>query len=370
MKSLLYVIKILLEINGAIALLSLLTFVILRQQKSHLVTTMPQPNQSSQGFHRNIQELPSDLQKQIEANHQQIKQLQQEKDQEINALKAQLAAYQKASQQPTVVSSYQQPVPTIIPEEPTPSVDYGNTPQIPTFIFPEQSSPTITPEEPTPSADDATQPTSLTPKPATINLANVPRTKPQPTEQSEEISQPHPSPTGQSPTTPNQEVQPVVTKSQLSILDNYDEISTADIGITTFAETKGKEPVNNVQSPNSSYLFISAFGLTNRFSDQTNYPSQTIVAPQAVTPLDPSISLANDLAAGLIVAQHKGQINYRTHNYRKVQTAIGSLRRGTSENLQEAAHLARISPSILVQVAKWGEVRPGRFDPYQVSLVK
>jgi hypothetical protein len=69
------------------------------------------------------------------------------------------------------------------------------------------------------------------------------------------------------------------------------------------------------------------------------------------------ISYANDISAGLLVAGNKGQINYGTTNYRRVQTAIVLLRQG--EDMENAARRAKVSLETLQQLIKWGKNRPG-----------
>lgn len=75
---------------------------------------------------------------------------------------------------------------------------------------------------------------------------------------------------------------------------------------------------------------------------------------------DESIRQANDIAAGLLVADTKGQINYGTRTYRKVQTAIRLLRRGGT--LEAAARQANLSTATLQQLIEWGANRPGSFN--------
>jgi hypothetical protein len=65
---------------------------------------------------------------------------------------------------------------------------------------------------------------------------------------------------------------------------------------------------------------------------------------------------ANLIATGLLVAQNKKQINYRTRTYYKVQSAIRALRRG--KNLTQASQKARVNLSILHQLIIWGQPQP------------
>jgi hypothetical protein len=80
---------------------------------------------------------------------------------------------------------------------------------------------------------------------------------------------------------------------------------------------------------------------------------------------DVAIRYANDIAYGLIIADEKGEINYGTRNYKKVQTAINRLRRG--ETLEEAARLSQISSEVLKRLGEWGLNRPGRGELTQIS---
>lgn len=68
---------------------------------------------------------------------------------------------------------------------------------------------------------------------------------------------------------------------------------------------------------------------------------------------------ANDITFGLIVAAQSGQINYGTRTYRKVQNAIRLLRRG--ETLSNSASRSQVPLSVLQQLIRWGQNRPGRF---------
>ncbi|MDJ0599929.1 MAG: hypothetical protein QNJ37_13940 [Crocosphaera sp.] len=84
---------------------------------------------------------------------------------------------------------------------------------------------------------------------------------------------------------------------------------------------------------------------------------------QDKSPMD----LSNDLSVGLIVADNRNELNYGTRNYRKVQTAIRSLRKGTSKTLEEAAKQAGIDLKTLKSLAQYGQNRPGSFNPNHIS---
>ena len=75
------------------------------------------------------------------------------------------------------------------------------------------------------------------------------------------------------------------------------------------------------------------------------------------SPREQSIRFANDIRAGLLVADKNGQLKYRTRNYYRVQTAIRALRKG--KTLSEAAQQSGIKLSVLDQLVKWGQERAG-----------
>ena len=65
---------------------------------------------------------------------------------------------------------------------------------------------------------------------------------------------------------------------------------------------------------------------------------------------------ANLISRGLLVAQNKKQINYRTRTYYKVQSVIKDLRKG--KTLTQASKKARVDLSILHQLLIWGKPKP------------
>lgn len=69
-----------------------------------------------------------------------------------------------------------------------------------------------------------------------------------------------------------------------------------------------------------------------------------------------AVNDANAAAFGLGEARRKGQINPNTTTWKKVQGAIRQLRLGKSR--KEAAGLAKIPISVLVQLITWGQQRP------------
>ena len=150
------------------------------------------------------------------------------------------------------------------------------------------------------------------------------------------------------------------------------------------APVLGKDGVNaEVESPFSSRLSLPPPPITLNSSDQKRGESLEAPLEEVVTAeetaeeedskliasgerlsLSPSpdesqqdpIRIANDVAYGLLVASHKGQINYGTRMYRRVNSAIRWLRR--SQSLSEAARRSRVPLETLEQLIKWGQSRP------------
>ena len=150
------------------------------------------------------------------------------------------------------------------------------------------------------------------------------------------------------------------------------------------APVLGKDGVNaEVESPFSSRLSLPPLSITLNASDQKRGESLEAPTEEVVTAeetaeeedskliasgerlsLSPSpdesqqdpIRIANDVAYGLLVASHKGQINYGTRMYRRVNSAIRWLRR--SQSLSEAARRSRVPLETLEQLIKWGQSRP------------
>lgn len=123
----------------------------------------------------------------------------------------------------------------------------------------------------------------------------------------------------------------------------------------------------NNESSMSQFLFPTSISVTQINDDDLNLVNKAQQKQLSSLPKnntesgqDNFIQLANDAAFGLIVADQKGHITYGTYNYRKVQTAIKLLRQG--KDPQNAAKRSKISPSVLAQLIKWGDKRPGRSD--------
>lgn len=69
--------------------------------------------------------------------------------------------------------------------------------------------------------------------------------------------------------------------------------------------------------------------------------------------------LSREIQDGLLEAHKKGHVTHGTSNYKKVQTAVFSLRHGKSSNLEDAARRSGIESRVLEQLVIWGRNRRG-----------
>jgi hypothetical protein len=81
-----------------------------------------------------------------------------------------------------------------------------------------------------------------------------------------------------------------------------------------------------------------------------------------------SISDANAVVRGLVVARREGQIKPYTRTWRKTQDAIALLRRGKTR--QEAATRAKVPMPLLTQLIEWGDNQPTITPSLLASRVK
>jgi hypothetical protein len=330
MKPFFDVIKVLFLINGVIVVPSFFLVMEMYKQQSKTMAKVSEINDLSSKFHRNIQDDTPNYHQQIEANRQQlekrIEKLEVEQEQEIQALKAELIASQLANAVTEVVDE------SLLPKTATAQVTIASQPIKQTRT----SKPSV--ERPVLAKKTiASQPTAQTQLPQTSRVNTI------------------------APTTRNTDIAFSVTKTN----PNKPQLSKGQIaGKPPETSEISSVPQSSQEETISAFAeqFISAANLPKVNQKQAKNSSQQIVTPQATTPIKESITLANDLSMGLIVADRKNQLNYGTKKYRQVQTAISSLRKGSSNNLEEAAKVAGIEPSVLTQLFKWGQNRPGSFE--------
>ena len=312
MKVLLDVFKSLLLINGAVVLPSFLLVMTLYKQQS---TTVAVADDVSSKFHREIQD---DTLK----YEQKLKELEVQKTQ----LQAELEASQKAKTVTPVVAK--RPVANKTPNQ----------------------------VSPLPRSQAATVPSNPSVKaPVLPKVARVSPTKPQPKPRQRLVERP--------PVTPAQITEVAVTvqeKRTKAVSKDNVEVNTPKIDSLT---TDNKFSVQELAKATSENVITP-----NNLNRATEKPAP-IVAPEATTPIKEHTTLANDLSVGLIVADKKGELRYGTRNYKKVQTAILSLRRGSSQTLEEAAQRSGIDEKTLKWLAHYGENRPGSSDPLAISMV-
>ena len=71
------------------------------------------------------------------------------------------------------------------------------------------------------------------------------------------------------------------------------------------------------------------------------------------------LRLANDLVYGLLIATQKGEIEYHSNNYLKIQNLILLLRRGQS--LEASTSQALVKMKLVNRLLDWGQTRPSSY---------
>ncbi len=319
MKVLLDVIKTLLLINGAVVLPSFLLIMALYEQQS---TNIAAAGDVSSKFHRNIQDDTPKYQQKLE---------------KLEAQKKQLQAKLKASQQAKIVTP-------VLAANGT-SVE-GNL----TKVNPVSKSQTPA------NLSKSSVKSLVETKVATTSQTQAPQ------QPSQKLVENHPS----KPASAKAEVTVTEDKESLESVSEVDIMAYTSIMDKLFADY---QPSNKEVSQIAPDGFVSVADLNQTNQHQARLASHSVIAPQAKTPIEQPITLANDLSVGLIVADKRNELNYGTRNYKKVQTAILSLRKGHSKTLEEAAQKAGIDPDTLKWLAHYGQNRPGSFNPPQISMI-
>ncbi len=361
MKPLLSVITTLLQINGVIALLVVVFMLSMREQKPEIIAKVPHENNKSESFRRELHEPQSDYQQHIQDQDHKL----QVYNQEIQRLKAELDTYKtikdfvngiNGSSTPNLSSSQgniRETTGTVrqamemIPS----SQDLRNITQTSISLKLNKNSlqegqlnryQDMEPRSPLSHVTDHQY--SATPRP------------------SKDVNQNNP-----------QEI-PESSLSRSSSQSKQPERTTPHIAMTIVprAET---EKVAQEEIKNPPQWSENSVNDTNELNNQPLLsrlvPLKTQETIPDETPRDRAIHLANDLTVGLLVAGIKGKIHYGTRTYYQVQTAIRSLRKGSSYDLVEASRRSQLSTSILEQVAKWGANRPGSLsDSNQIGFAE
>ncbi len=301
MKVLLDVSKTLLLINGAIVLPIFLLLTTMYKEQSPSIATA---DSVSSKFHRNIQDDTPDYKQKLEQLEDQKKELQ-----------AQLEASQKAKTVTPVMAE-------------RPSVNPNLT----------KVSPVSQPQMVTASS----RPYIKTP--VVAKATTVPKTKP-PLKLSKRS-------VGITPVSPPRKRKVAVTEEKRP----SQPLSEANVALSP-SKTNKLSPAHKSSDQGKTVPkgFISLDDLNKKHQKQQKPFSYSIVASQGKSAMD----LSKDLAAGLIVAGNRNELSHTSTNYKKVQTAIGSLRNGSSQTLEDASRRAGIDLETLQWVAYYGQQRPG-----------
>ncbi|WP_157867495.1 hypothetical protein [Gloeothece citriformis] len=297
-----------------VALLSAVFVIIIREQQAQMTTysqqSVDQPDV-----------VPPQIQDKI-ANYQQKLQEKQEKidryEQQLKGLKAELEEYKT---QNALLMQANRPKP-----EPTVSQKLATTPQIPSPSKKPRVAPSISPKT-TPQSQPSVK---------SIPVIEVAK-KPSKLENSSDPQTLEPLKIASSEKSPIEAQKKLETPSE-----NEVKLNEFDHDIAFIAQ----EPNKQVFFPDPSNLKTEA-----------QLESPVVRSLDIDSTRDISNHYANNIAYGLAVAADEGQINHGTKMYRKVQTAIRLLRRG--ETKEEATRKAKVPTSVMEQLMKWGEKRPG-----------
>lgn len=363
MKTLLSVVKTLIRINIATAIISLIVFALMREQQTKLTDNRKNLSEPSQSYHTAIKAKTTAEQAQLETSYEKIAQ----HEQEIKKLEGELEAYKTQVQDMLLDKDGQ----------PSISTQKTNFPSTETKSIPFPSSQASTPllnQILKSGQQKLSQPRykvleSLTKINTLQNFVPSPISK-------------NPSPEkqiGQNEKLQNQSTLPASFRSSQSSTPSFNLPSSSQSvqnfrakvsKVETIPDTRALFSPQSPQKPLDSFITPTKAEsnkdseLKNRAVLMTQQLSRKVYRDylyqsqfQSNQETEQHIAHANDIVAGLMVADEKGQINYGTQTYKKVQTAIRLLRRG--ETIDDAARRSTITPSVLNQLIKWGENRPG-----------
>jgi hypothetical protein len=143
--------------------------------------------------------------------------------------------------------------------------------------------------------------------------------------------------------------------SRLDVVPNDSAVTVPSTAL--LPRRKGYKPL--VQEPPSSALLpVPAVSEDQGESIESLPPAPTeetvnIPKPSRDSSEDPA-TLANAILAGLPVAIDEGHIGRHSWTFRKIQSAVRSLRYGHSQTVEQAAARYRIKTSVLNQLIQWG----------------
>ncbi|MDJ0842774.1 MAG: hypothetical protein QNJ08_00910 [Crocosphaera sp.] len=221
---------------------------------------------------------------------------------------------------------------------------------------------------PAPTQNRPTQVNSVVSSP-TVTAQSKPVVKPSGGSQVTIISQAKLPPEPPQPSVPNAVVSPLRETDRATVKPQSLSKRVSEVNISANpAQTHKGSAANQSAEPKVATAipkgFISVDDLKKKEKSPTPVSSRSIVASQGKSPMD----LSKDLAAGLIVAGNRNELSHKSTTYRKVQTAIGSLRKGSSQTLEEAAQRAGIDLETLTWVAYYGQNRPGGIQISRANL--
>ncbi|HAC62925.1 MAG TPA: hypothetical protein DCF68_05160 [Cyanothece sp. UBA12306] len=360
MKLLLSVITTLLRINGVIGVLLVLFLLSMGQPKSEIAIDKYQQDHDSENFRRHLRDADADYQRQIQEKDQKL----QSKENELQMVKAELENIKYAA-------AMNKSTDDLAPSKST------------------------NPDKKVSSSNSLTA-TKLKSKPSSVSTKVGTQTTSQSNMVRKERRESSKGVVRGSQNFQKSSDKPILEKpmvvssvfsSNQQVVDHKVQINSSISNVTIEKTSVTKSSQTNVSNRSQA----KTANKEDNHQDVALYPQKYPANPQnaqksylnaetiggktqsSITqnPRNKAIHLANDLSIGLLIAGQKHQINYGTRTYRKVQTAIRSLRKGTSLSLEQASKRSSLDPSVLKQVAKWGEERPGSLQGnHQISLVE
>lgn len=371
MKTLLSVVKTLIRINVATAVISLLVFALMREQQTKLTENKQDLSEQSQSYHTAMKAKTTAEQAQLETSYEKIAQ----HEQEIKKLEGELEAYKTQVKDMLLTKDGK-------PAISTQKTNFSSTQSKSIFSLNNQASTPLLNQilksgskKPSAQTNSPTDPSNPTFKALeSFNKINPPQNLVSSSISKNSSREKKISQNGiqtQSTLRTSQRNSQTLNSSSFNPPSSSQTVQNFRAKVSStqttpdtralFSPESPQKPLDSFITPTKpdsykdSELKNRAVVMAQQLSKYRNYLYHSEF--QSNNETEQHIAHANDIVAGLMVADEKGQINYGTKTYKKVQTAIRLLRRG--ETIDDAARRSTLTPSVLNQLIKWGENRPG-----------
>lgn len=365
-----YLTKNLTLINIAVVILFLLGITVLRERRSEIAVEKQNLIYQPETFHREIKLQESDLQRKIQENQEKIQNYQQELQQTQNQLEAYKIQNAKLKQVNRLQQKASNSASSRLTSQPT-ALSPSSSPAFAVRSIAAHHNTASSPQKtarylpsPYPKHSSQQPPSSLSEMRLAIKPIN-----PQGKNKQDLLAIKSPQAGNSSQIEGDRETSIRYANDLTSGLVIADKQGQIKYGTKTYRQVQSairllrrghslEEAARRAKVSPSVLRQLIAWG-ENRPGSLTaiNRPFQKSELKKPEGKGQTSIRYANDVTAGLLIADKQGQIEYGTKTYRQVQSAIRLLRRGYS--LEESARQAKVSPSVLKQLIEWGGIRPG-----------